>query len=348
MFARSALVAGLATIGHAFLLPPSFSSADIVNSVPFETKFRAESRTLELECRRCPVPVKQHNELKWVTDVESKLKLQFDIIENEIDTLQLNGIQIYPPHGLPLEPIGAAQLTQENVIDDYTVFLNLGYELNVTPVMKSESDSLELILVHFQVVEIAGTFINGLDSVLLKLLKTPSGKLIIGDLGTGPTTSFGDKDCQTLMCPLKKIVTSKPSHPRPEKGCGSRTASVKAHPHGHTSHSSGNEAHRHHKNHGLSRFLRVLKRAAFHVLIPVLIGITAGFTASLLGVLVGQTAVFLWRTFYRHSHKGPRSRAELDETEAKEKDQEESLLEHMDPPPVYEDVVDAPESAELS
>jgi hypothetical protein len=346
MFLHSALVAGLATIGQAILLPPSASSADadIANTLPFEAKSGAEGRTLDLECRHCPVPTKQQNELKWISDVESKLQLQFEIVESELDTLQLNGVQIYPPHDLPLEPIGAPQITQETLLNDYTVFLNLGYELDITPAMKSENDQLELILVRFQVVEIAGRFVDGLDSVLLKLLKTPNGKLMIGDLGTGPTINPGGKDCQTLICQMKKIVTGKLSHLKPKKGCGSKAAPVKGHPHGHGGHSSehGSEhgTHRHHRHHGLSRFLHALKRAAFHVLIPVLIGIAAGFTASLLGMLVGQTAVFLWRTFYRRGRKGPYSRVERNEMETDEKDQKKSLLEHQDPPPVYEDVVE--------
>lgn len=343
MFLRSALVVAFATLGHAILLPPSISSADtdIVNTLPFEAKSGAEGRTLDLECKNCPVPAKQNNELKWVYNVESKLQLQFDITENEIDTLQLNGVQIYPPHDLPLEPLGAPQITQETFDNNYTVFLRLGYELNVTPIMKSEEDQLELILVRLQIVEIAGTFVDGLESVLLKLLKTPSGKLMIGDLGTGPTSNPGGKNCQTLICKLKTILTGKLSHPKPKKGCGSKAAPAKAHFHGHGGHGSEHGAHHHHKHHGLSRFLHVLKRAAFHVLIPVLIGIAAGFTASLLGMLVGQLAVFLWRTFYRGGRRGPYSRVEQDETKVDETNQAKSFLGYQDPPPVYEDVKSA-------
>jgi hypothetical protein len=348
MFLRSALVAGLATIGQAFLLPPSVSSADteIVNTLPFEVKSEAVGRTLKLDCKHCPVPTAQHNELKWVTDVDSKLKLQFEIVENEVDTLQLNGVQIYPLHGLPLEPISASQQTEDALNNDETVFLNLGYELNVTPVMKSKDDQLELILVRFQVVEVAGMFVDDLDSVLLKLLKTPDGKLIIGDIGTGPSTNPGGKDCQTLMCQLRKIVTGKLSHLKPKKGCGFKAGSSKAHPHGHGGHGSEHGAHPHHRHHGLSRFLHTLKRATFHILIPVLIGVAAGFTASLLGMLVGQTAIFLWRTFYRRGRKCPYSRVERNEMDADKKDQEKTLLKHQDLPPIYEDVVKEAKSAE--
>jgi hypothetical protein len=348
MFLRSALVAGLATIGQAILLPPSVSSADtdIVNALPFEAKSGTEGRTLYLECKNCPVLSYQHTELTWVSGVESKLQLDFSIAENEIDTLNLNSVQIYPPHELPLEPLGAFQITQESQDNYQPILLRLGYELNVTPVMKSEEDQLELILVRFQVVEIGGKFVDGLESVLLKLLKTPSGKLMIGDVETAPTINPGGKDCQTLLCKLKSIMTGNLAPLKPKKGCGSKKAPHKTLPHGHDDNGSNRGPHRHHRHHGLSRFLHALKRAAFHVLIPVLIGITAGLTASLIGMFVGQSVVFLWRTFYRRGRKGPYSRVEQCETKADEKDQEKPLLEHQDPPPVYEDVIEDAKSAE--
>lgn len=348
IFLRSALVAGLATISQAILLPPSVSSVDtdIVNTLPFEAKSGAEGRTLDLECKNCPVPSYQHNELTWVYGVESKLQLHFAITKNEVDKLRLNGIQIYPPPELPLQPLGTLQTAQETQDNNYPIFLRLGYELIVTPVTKSEEDQLELILVRFQVVEIGGNFVDGLESVLLKLLKTPSGNLMIGDLKTAPTINPGSKDCQTLLCQLKSIVTGSLSHMKPKKGCGSKTAPPKALPHGHGDHGSKHGPHHHHRHHGLSRFLHALKRATFHVLIPVLIGIAAGFTASLIGMFVGQSVVFLWRTFYRRGRKGPCSRIEQYETKADEKDQEKSLLEHQDPPPVYEDVIEDAKSAE--
>jgi len=345
MFLRSALVAGLATIAQAILLPPSVSLADtdIVNTLPFEAKSGAEGRTLNLECKKCPVPSYQHAELTWVYGVESKLQLHFSIAENEIDTLNLNDVQIFPPHELPLEPLSALQITQETQDNNYTVFLRLGYELNVTPIVKSEEDQLELILVRFQVVEIGGKFVDGLESVQLKLLKTPSGKLMIGDVKTAPTVNPGGKDCQTLLCQLKSIMTGDLSPLKPKKGCGSKKVPHKTLSHGH---GSDRGPHRSDRHHGLSRFLHALKRAAFHVIIPVFIGIAAGFAASMVGIFVGQSVVFLWRTFYRRGRRGPYSRVEQFETKADEKDQEEPLLEHQDPPPVYEDVIEDAKSAE--
>jgi hypothetical protein len=65
-----------------------------------------------------------------------------------------------------------------------------------------------------------------------------------------------------------------------------------------------------------------------------------------MGMFVGQSAVFLWRTFYRHGQKGTYSRVQQDETDVFEKEQEKSLLEHQDAPPVYEEIVGDVKSAE--
>src|SRR5208282_4067390 len=133
------------------------------------------SRTLNLECSKCPVATFQPSGVVWVDGIESKLQLNFDIAQSEVDALQLNGVQVYPPHDLPLEPLAALQITADPKDADTARYLRLGYELSITPVMKSEQDQLELIQIRLQIVEIGDKFVDGLDSVVLQLLKSPSG-----------------------------------------------------------------------------------------------------------------------------------------------------------------------------
>jgi hypothetical protein len=337
MFMWSALVVGLAAFGQAILLPPSVSSADtdIINTLPFDVKIVGDSRTLNLECSKCPVVTLQPDTgVVWVDGIESKLELDFAIVQGEFDILQLNGVQIYPPRDLPFEPLGAFQLTSDPRDGHY---LRLGYELDVTPVVKSEQDQLDLIEFRLQIIEIGDKFVDGLESVVLHLVKTPTGKLMIGDLYTAPTTNPGGKDCNTLFCKLRKVLTDKLSHVKPSKvGCGSKSGpKPTSKPHTGSEHG----AHRHHKHHGLRRILHMFKKVALHVIIPVFIGIAAGFMASLIGMFVGQSAVFLWRTFYRRGQKGAYSRVQQEETDIVGKDQEKSLLVNQDAPPVYEEIV---------
>lgn len=353
LFAGPAIVVSLATIGQAILLPPSISSADadIINNLPYETN----SQTLNLECLHCPVATLQPStaepyKVVWVDGIESKLQLNFDIRQGDVDILKLNGVQIYPPHDLPLEPLAALQITDDSESINSLGYLQLGYELGVTPVMKSERDQLELILIRFQIIEIGGKFVDGLESVELKLLKTTTGKLMIWGLETAPTTNPGGKNCNTLICKLRAILTDKLSHLKPSKGCGSKPGSNKSLPaswqptHGHDDPQRG--PHHHNKYQGFSRLLHAFKRIALRVFIPVFIGIAAGFIASLIGMFVGQSIIFLWHTFYRRCQRGSYSRVQQDETDIGKKDQEKLLLEPQDSPPVYEDVVLDKKSAE--
>lgn len=346
MVIRTALVVGIATIGQAILLPPSTSSADtdIVNTLPFEVKTQTNSRTLNLECSKCPVATLQPSGVVWVDGIESKLQFNFDIAQSEVDTLQLNGVQIFPPHHSPLEPLAALQITADAKDADTARYLRLGYELSIRPVVKPEQDQLELIQIRLQIVEIGDKFVDGLESIMLKLVKSPTGKLMIGSLETAPTTNPGGKDCSTLICKLRKILTDKLSHLKPTKGCGGSKAGAHkelpggwqpTHGHGGSEHGS----HGHHKQHGLRRLFHALKKVAFHVIIPVFIGIAAGFMASLIGMFVGQSFVYLWRTFYRRGQNGAYSRVKQDESDLVERDQEKSLLEHQGPPPEYEEIM---------
>ena len=56
-----------------------------------------------------------------------------------------------------------------------------------------------------------------------------------------------------------------------------------------------------HHRHGHRRggFLCTMKRIATKIFVPMLIGLAAGMTASVLGMMVGQFVVFIYRRFYR-------------------------------------------------
>jgi len=239
-----------------------------------------------------------------------------------------------------MEPLTAPQITSDGQKD-----LRLGYELSIKPVAKSDEGQLELIAIDLQVVEIADQFVNGLDSVALKLLKTPSGKLMIGNLETAPTTnpiinpSDSGKECTTLICKWRAMVADKLSQLKPKKSCGSKRPNKEI--------AAGGRPHKHHgphrqyhKHHGIARFFLALKSVAIRVLIPIFIGIAVGMTASLIGMLVGNILVFFWRALYRRGKRGTYSRVKQEETATLNKiDETKTFLDHQGPPPVYEDVV---------
>lgn len=342
---NSALLAGLSVAAQAFLLPPTVSSvdSDIINALPIEESAQVDGQVVSLKCSGCPVAAADASgNTVWVQGVESKLQLSFSISSNDVDTLLLNGVQIYPPHDLSMVPLTAPQITS----DGQQIDMRLGYELSIKPVVKSNDEQLELIAVDLQIVEIADQFVNGLESVAMKLLKTPSGKLMIGNLETAPTTnpivnpSDTGKECTTLICKWRAIVADKLSHLTPKKGCGTKGRPNEDIATGGRPHKHHGPNRQHHKHHRVARFFLALKSVAIHVLIPIFIGIAVGMTASLIGMLVGNIVVFLWRALYRRGRKGSYSRVQQEETAVPNStDETKTFADHQGPPPVYEDVI---------
>lgn len=300
---------------------------------------------MNLECTNCPLATATG----WVSGVPSKLQLNFSISHNDIETLNLNEFQIYPARNFVFYPLSALQFAADPVGNDAPANLRLGYELGVKPIAEPEQGQLELVAIRLQIIEIGSKFVDGLPSVELKLFKTPLGKLLIGDVQIGPTTNPGGKGCNTAICRLRKIIADKQALIKGIKGCGKTTAgvsAVKTFPagvrphHGHGHHKGQGHGHGYYKHHGYGRIIHFLKSIALHVLIPVFIGIIAGFTASMIGMLVGRTVVFIWRTFYRRGQQGAYINVRQDETACVEKGEEaKSFMEHEEQPPVYDDVI---------
>ncbi|KAI9788735.1 MAG: hypothetical protein M1816_006592 [Peltula sp. TS41687] len=55
----------------------------------------------------------------------------------------------------------------------------------------------------------------------------------------------------------------------------------------------------HSQFHHRHSFVHTIRRIYIHVLVPVFIGIAAGMTASLVGLVIGQLVIVLWRRFFR-------------------------------------------------
>ncbi|KKY24483.1 hypothetical protein UCRPC4_g02441 [Phaeomoniella chlamydospora] len=131
----------------------------------------------------------------------------------------------------------------------------------------------------------------------------------------GPEGPFGDMEEGPLPVPHKL-----PGHRRPP---------FPPHPQHHHGH------HRHHH----STMHKFLHRAVHLFVIPALLGVIGGLTASAIGMFVGQTIVFLWFRFVRG---GQRGRAFDVRREAAFEDEKEELMDSddEDTPPVYRDAVE--------
>ncbi|TVY20968.1 hypothetical protein LARI1_G000876 [Lachnellula arida] len=339
---------------RAFLLPPpTSSSSDSVNTLPFEDNIATEGRVMELNCPGCPVVVTDVENRVHFTDAESVLKFNLSVAHEAndgADQLLLNGLPIYPID--PSSQTFMTPLTADQMVKNadntwsYVATPALGYQLSVKHPVQSE-DQLDLVAMHIEIVEVANKFIQGIPSVELKLLETPSGKLMLGDAeittpkSVSPEPTDDNKECATVVCKWRAIIAAKLSK---LKGCGgknrNRPAEVDATPanhHGEHARPHGrphgiHRPFRHHRHrHSLGRFL---KTVAVHVMIPVLIGIVVGITASLVGMIVGNIVIFVWRLLFRRN-QARYVRVEQVEIIEEGDDENKSILESQGPPPTY-------------
>ena len=349
--------AALLAVGQAFLLPPVISSADtdIVKSLPFEDAVAIDGRILQIACPGCPLLIKDIEGKIHPTHIESALRLNFSLAHNDADQLLLNDLPIYPLDLLSdsfVESLVAPQLVKSpSDTWDYASTPELGYSLRIShPVTKSNLDQLDLILVHLEILEVAGQFVNGVPIIELKLLETPSGKLMIGDAeivsqkSPSPELTDDGQECTTIICKWRAIVADKLSK---VKGCNGKKSRPNAHvsgarPHGHGrprphDHHRPHRPHRHHHRHG--GFARFLRSVLLHVFIPILIGIVVGVTASVLGMVIGNLVIFAWRTLFRRGQHATYARIQQEETVTVEYEEFKSDIKQQDAPPLYEETI---------
>lgn len=364
-FSQLGAVAGLAGVSQGFLIPPTVKATDndIVNILPFDVATDVEGRVVDVLCPGCPVlmtDVRGHS--KYSAPVESLFRFNFSLEHADVDHLLVNGHHIYPVKTViedMLKPLEVDQLIKapqggwNHVATAETSYLVAVGE----PLSTSDERELQLIHVRLEILEMAG--IHGFPFLEVKLLKTPSGKLMIGDAYTsksvghakGPLRTSPTEECTSIICQWRAIIADKISK---LKGCGGRRPAhtgamsgptgpfIKP---GHGAHSSkphharphGAHGHHGHHRHRHGRFSRVIRTIVFHVLVPILIGIVVGITASLVGMIVGHILIFIWRVLFRRGQRAQSCRFQEVPVEKSDDDESRGFLEQESAPPVYED-----------
>lgn len=352
-FAQLGAASALVAVTQAFLLPPMIAvDPSIVKLSPSNEVVSITDRVIDIDCPGCPVSVTDVAGKVHSVQAESKLRLKFSLSLNEADHLLLNGHEIYPidfRHYALGKPLEADQLVRSPANTwEYAASPELGYSINVVrhSETSSNNEQLDLIEIHIRIAEVADTLVDGIPIVNLKLLQTPSRKLMIADADIAPARSpkskhTGDgQECTTIICKWRAIIASK----LPKiGGCagkahagaqGSRQASaIGTHGHGRSRPHGPHRSHRHHHRHG--GFVRVLRNIVLHVLIPVMIGVVVGVTTSLVGMVVGHLIIFIWRVLFRRGQRGQYHRIQQEDAIADE--ETKSFLKPQGPPPSYEE-----------
>lgn len=361
--------AALATLSQAFLLPPAISesASNAISSLSFDAAVEAEGRMLAVDCPGCPIATQTFDSQGRRLGLKGLNRLMFNFSvshDNGLDRVLLNGLQFYPiDMDSSLERLSAPQMIKTS--DNKWVEAaepDLGYALRIhKPISYSKQDQIDLVMATLEILEVGNTFVDNVSNIELKILATPSGKLMIGDAQVVPSppknhlsNSIDDgQECTTVLCKWRAIMADKLSALK--KGCGGQSQPTPHNnkPQGHGrprpyGHHGGHDGHRghgghgrphrfSHKHHGITRFLRGV---VLHVFIPVIIGVVAGITASLVGMVVGHVVIFMWRLLFRRGSQSQYTKVQQEDASVEEGiEEEKSLIQHQGPPPVYEDIV---------
>lgn len=258
----------LAATAAALLLVPEVSEGDneIVTTLPFPLANGAQSvpfseEYLELPCQQCGT---ENSHLELLFSVESGKRLL------------LNGFELYPSadpwHDDLTANVGAEGDTSAQM---------LGYGLFVKPELRDAEQAMSIVPIDLQILEIGGQFVTGLPRVSIKLLKLPTGDLIIGNVETENIIgSDADGSHDNPLMRIKEKVEE--FWKKLRGGCSrNRHGSHQKHPdiedlrtyHEEMRHDYPH-AHRHgHRRH---RLIRLLRNIISNIVLPILAGITAG------------------------------------------------------------------------
>jgi hypothetical protein len=380
---------GLATT-NAFLLVPEIADEAIdslkaIKALPFDKISIAETQKIDLACPQCPLYVTdREGNVKLQADWKSHLELNFAIDHQAAgDRLLLNDFELYP-NADPFSHMLAAELKanckkkhRKSVLDDVFETIDevykeefkgkkyhkeeasnaavpLGFSMLVNPTVKSQDDDMELIGIDFKVIEVMNTFLDGIPSIHIELIKAPEQALMIGSVKvlsaeeSAPKPEVAQAKCDTLLCKWGALLDDMFAKIKPLnfKACGGKGKHAPAkteegdapkmdRPHHHHHHHPGHRVHKH-------SWGQLFKNIVSHVLLPILVGIVAGVSVSLIGMMVGTCIIAVWRTFFRrnhhrhHHHVGHAHHRDV-QKEAALEEEKTGLMAESEAPPAYED-----------
>lgn len=385
-------VASLSAAANAFLVPPQVNSheVDAFEAIPVESLSVAQGQTVNLECAGCP-PVfkhkKHHGKPKDSHHKQHNSHLELDFTTDS-NKLMVNGFELYPnsdpftnvlvadqiaekpkhqnkhhnKHQKDAEKNGKALKSHHKFRPHQgkpkSVQQQLGFSLQIQPITKTADEGMELVVVDLQIIEVGSVFVDGLPNVRVHLIKSPSNELLIAKIeqtASETTTNpmENEKECSTILCKWRAIIAAQLAKMKMH-GCAGMMGGKGAHgghaqPHHHGHHAGGHMSHN--RQHGWALLFRKLTS---HIILPILVGIVAGVSVSILGMLVGTILVGMWRKFARgqsffpshhcrrfgrsshhhHHHKATEDEAALPEEKSGLMAESEDEL---PPPPSYED-----------
>lgn len=344
-----AAVASLAVSASALLIVPELSKVEIDSITTAPPGALPHSvQTIYLECPDCLVNMDHGH--KATTNLESYLQMKFEIDHEDNSRLLLNGIEIYP-HADLFKPLKAPHFIDTPnregfmrggmVNSDHSKALGsvdvLGFSLFSTT---TGAHALKHITVDIKVFKVRNKVFNNIPSVHVNLVKDRKGRLAITEINTsGPqgvaahasNVAEEKANCHSWLCNLIGSLESHWSHWRPHCAMGSGNR-----PHHHSHHGKGPHQRPHQTAvSGVRTSHHPWHHATWsvgsHIILPVLV---AGFTMSIIGLVIGTLIIFARRRVMRSPCSLIRCNVDGEAVSAEEKD---GLMEHQEPPPSYEE-----------
>jgi hypothetical protein len=305
----------LAAAAAAFVVVPEISEKDenIFKALPvepetFQLPAEALGQSLDVPCRQC-------------RGRDTHLKLDFAVEDGS--RLMVNGFELYP-HADPWRDDLVAEVVRASGSASERT---LGYSLSVLPRAKDEEQQLELVDVKLRVIEVGHRFVDDIPVVKIGLIKATTGDIVISDM---QLMAVPEMPCTSMWCRAKAAVknfggchrkTQNGRPPHEAAAPGPEHEGDHPHPHPHPHHDEKPHHHErpHHKKpeeewNSQRDWRRLVRNVAAHIVLPVLMGITAGVGVALyvalyylilispsFANLCNSLAMFLCSVVYRFS-----------------------------------------------
>ena len=273
----------LAATAAAFLVVPEVTEADkdVISTLPAPVD--AAHPVL--------MPSDLHLDIPYHQEGGADAAISLNFLVEGGSRLTLNGFELYPS----ADPWHGDLTAEVEAHDGAREEKTLGYGLFVKPEVSDAEQQLSLVAIDLQLLEVGGVFDKGLPKVEIKLIKGPTGDIVIGSVDAVVETV--EEKANNPLLRIKEKVEE--FWKKLSSGCGRhRKGSAK---HGHFETYEGGRPFRHDSLHGHHRhgghrhrhdWGRLLKNIAANIVLPVLAGITAGvgvavyvYTPSLLNPL---------------------------------------------------------------
>ncbi|EAW12645.1 uncharacterized protein ACLA_010710 [Aspergillus clavatus NRRL 1] len=331
---RSLLLGSAIALGaNALLVVPESEGVtvtpqgELISILPLEAS-AAQQQLVELTCKECPFrEVREDGEVSWTDGFETSLALNFAM---DAGALLVNGHQIFPPP--PQTVISAVQRRIPDGQESDPI--SLGYAVEFMPLGVPDDAPMELSALRFTILDLDGHPVP-LDTVAITMINDLRGNIYMAKTEIEDTTPNrgswkqcrGKPKClrKLLVERIRALFTAAKARVLGMKsklpGCGGkRPHSAMPHPHhhpegdfddafvpGHYPSTEDEEhfgmagrPHHHHPHHmHHSGWERTVSRIIRYVVVPAVLGVLAGLTASALGMLIGQAVVFLWQRYRR-------------------------------------------------